>query len=74
LLAGGIMGNGQAKSHINMNALEKEDLMQQKRSLKLQMNVTKDENTRLKTKMAFLQQEMDRRDRDIEVLTLKLHQ
>jgi hypothetical protein len=57
-----------------MNALEKEDLMQQKRSLKLQMNVTKDENTRLKTKMAFLQQEMDRRDRDIEVLTLKLHQ
>lgn len=48
--------------------------MQQKRSLKLQVNVTKDENTRLKTKMAILQQEMDKKDKDIEILSLKLHQ
>jgi hypothetical protein len=34
----------------------------------------KDENTRMKTKVAFLQQELDKKDRDIEILTLKLHQ
>ena len=73
LLAGGIMANGQAKQQININGIEKEDLMQQKRSLKLQVNVTKDENTRLKTKMAILQQEMDKKDKDIEILSIKLH-
>jgi len=57
-----------------LNGIEKEDLLQQKRSLKLQINMTKDENTRLKTKMAVLQQEMDRKDKDIELLSIKLHQ
>ena len=37
------------------------------------MNVTKDENTRLKTKLAFLQQELVRKDKDIEALSIKLH-
>jgi hypothetical protein len=57
-----------------LNGIEKEDLLQQKRSLKLQINMTKDENTRLKTKMAVFQQEMDRKDKDIELLSIKLHQ
>ncbi len=38
------------------------------------MNVTKDENRRLKTKMAIMQQEMDRKDKDIEALINKLNQ
>lgn len=54
--------------------IEKEDLQMQKRTLKLQNNVIKDENVRLKTKVAFLQQEMDKKDKDIETLTLRLHQ
>jgi hypothetical protein len=57
-----------------LNGIEKEDLLQQKRSLKLQINMTKDESTRLKTKMAVFQQEMDRKDKDIELLSIKLHQ
>lgn len=57
-----------------INALEKEELQQQKRTLKLQMNVIRDENMRLKTRMAFMQQEMDHKDRDIEQLTIRIHQ
>ena len=41
--------------------------------MKLQFNIVKDENVRLKTKMAVLQQEMDRKDRDIEALSLKVN-
>jgi hypothetical protein len=74
LLAGGIMTGGQVKPHhINFSAIEKEELIQQKRTLKMQINVMRDENTRLKTKMAFIQGEMDRKDRDIELLSLKVH-
>lgn len=72
------MGNAAGHSNtrvgnpVNLNAVEKEELQQQKRTLKLQMNVMKDENIRMKTKMAFMQQEMDRKDKDIEQLSLKL--
>jgi len=38
------------------------------------MNVMKDENMRLKTKMACIQQEMDKKDKDIETLSMRLHQ
>jgi hypothetical protein len=38
------------------------------------MNVMKDENTRMKTKVAFMQQEIDKKDKDIESLTFKLTQ
>lgn len=57
-----------------INAIEKEDLQMEKRTLKLQNNVIKDENTRLKTKLSVFQQEMDRKDKDIETLALRLHQ
>ncbi len=36
------------------------------------MNVVRDENIRLKTKITTLQQEMDRKDKDLESLTLRL--
>jgi hypothetical protein len=78
ILASGGSNGGAMASRVNNYALsgaalEKEDLQMQKRTLKLQNNVIKDENLRLKTKMAFMQQEMDKKDKDIETLSLRLH-
>ena len=42
--------------------------------LKVQYNVVKDENIRLKTKLQFSSQEMLRKDKEIEALSMKLQQ
>ena len=60
--------------HSHLPSTEKEDLQHQTRAIKVQFNVLRDENMRLKTKLAFLQQEIDRRDKDIEILSVKIHQ
>jgi predicted nuclease with TOPRIM domain len=52
--------------------VEKEELQNERRNLKVTMNVVKDENIRLKTKITTLQQEMDKKDKDLENLTLRL--
>jgi hypothetical protein len=54
LLAGGGPLNRGTNNTSNINALEREELQQQKRTLKLQMNIMKDENMRMKTKMSFI--------------------
>ena len=53
LLLGAMKSTNNFSSKIN--DLEKEDLQMERRTLKLQMNVMKDENIRMKTRMAFLQ-------------------
>ena len=75
-MAGGSVNGSNSRGvggTVNINAIEREELQQQKQTLKLQMNVMRDENMRLKTRMAFLQQEMDHKDKDIESLSLRLH-
>ena len=59
--------------HSHLMSTEKEELQNQTRAIKVQFNVLRDENMRLKTKLAFMQQEIDRRDKDIEILSIKIH-
>lgn len=54
--------------------MQKEDLQNQFRNLKIQNNITKDENVKLKTKIQQIQQELNQRDKELEKLTLKLQQ
>lgn len=54
--------------------MQKEDLQNQFRNLKIQNNMTKDENMKLKTKIQQIQQELNQRDKELEKLTLKLQQ
>lgn len=57
IMGGGPNGSAAANRANNyaLNAIEKEDLQMEKRTLKLQNNIIKDENTRLKTKLTILQ-------------------
>ncbi|CDW86057.1 UNKNOWN [Stylonychia lemnae] len=66
--------NGYNNQQSMTNYLEKEQLQNERRNLKLQMNSMKDENLRLKTKLQSNIQEMTKKDKDIEILTMKLQQ
>jgi hypothetical protein len=52
--------------------IEKEDLQNQQRNLKIQFNVTRDENIRLKTKQQIMLQDLHKKEKEIETLTYKL--
>lgn len=54
--------------------MQKEDLKNEFRNLKVSNNITRDENMRLKTKLQWLQSELNHRDKEIEKLTMKLQQ
>lgn len=54
--------------------MQKEDLQNQHRNLKITNNITKDENIKLKTKIQQIQQELNQRDKELEKLTIKLQQ
>ena len=54
--------------------MQKEDLQNHYRNLKITHNITKDENIRLKTKLQQIQQELNNRDKELEKLTLRLQQ
>jgi hypothetical protein len=54
--------------------MQKEDLQNHYRNLKITNNITKDENTRLKTKLQQIQQELNSRDKELEKLTIRLQQ
>lgn len=54
--------------------MQKEDLQNHYRNLKITNNITKDENTRLKTKLQQIQAELNQRDKELEKLTIRLQQ
>lgn len=54
--------------------MQKEDLQNQFRNLKITNNITKEENIKLKTKVQQVQQELNQRDKELEKLTIKLQQ
>ena len=54
--------------------MQKEDIQNNYRNLKITNNITKEENTRLKTKVQQIQTELNYRDRELEKLTIKLQQ
>lgn len=64
----------QAQSFNYFMKMQKEDLQNHYRNLKITNNVTKDENTRLKTKLQQIQYELNQRDKELEKLTLRLQQ
>ena len=72
-----IFGSKQHSANQNMNyfvKMQKEDLQNQFRNLKITNNLTKDENVKLKTKIQQIQQELNQRDKELEKLTVKLQQ
>ena len=54
--------------------MQKEDLQNHYRNLKITNNITKDENTRLKTKLQQIQAELNQRDKELVKLTTRLQQ
>jgi hypothetical protein len=52
--------------------MQKEDIQNNYRNLKITNNITKEENTRLKTKVQQIQTELNYRDKELEKLTIKL--
>jgi len=72
-----IMGsklNPQTQSFNYFIKMQKEDLQNHYRNLKITNNVTRDENIRLKTKVQQMQQELNSRDKELEKLTFQLQQ
>jgi hypothetical protein len=64
----------QVTANSYFSKMQKEDLKNDYRNLKINNNITKDENVRLKTKLQQIQAELNHRDKEIEKLTLKLQQ
>ena len=64
----------QAQSFNYFMKMQKEDLQNHYRNLKITNNVTKDENIRLKTKLQQIQYELNQRDKELEKLTMRLQQ
>ena len=56
------------------NRMQKEDIQNHYRNLKITNNITRDENVRLKTKLQQIQYELNQRDKELEKLTLRLQQ
>jgi chromosome segregation ATPase len=52
--------------------IEKEQLQNERRNLKLEVNQCRAENLRLKTRLQTMQADMAKKDKDIELLTIKL--
>ena len=69
-----LFGAGSRTNYQGLNNVEKEELQHDKRTLKVQVNVMKDENLRLKTKVQTLQAELTKKDKDVEQLSMKLQQ
>ena len=72
-----IFGQKQQGTPGSMNyfaKLQKEDLQNQFRNLKVNNNLTKDENIKLKTKLQQIQSELNARDKELEKLTIRLQQ
>jgi len=53
---------------------EKEEVRNMYRNVKIQYNITRDENTRLRTQVKNLDLDLQKKEKEIENLTLKLHQ
>lgn len=70
----GVKQHPQTQSFNYFMKMQKEDLQNHYRNLKITNNVTKDENVRLKTKVQQLQYELNQRDKELEKLTLRLQQ
>ena len=56
------------------NYIEKEQLQNERRNLKVQVNAMKEEMLKLKTKMQAQTAEMAKKDKDLEILTLRVQQ
>lgn len=52
--------------------METEEMRNNHRNLKIQHNITKDENVRLRTRMQAMQIEMSKREQDVNLLTKQL--
>ena len=70
----GVKQQPQTQSFNYFVTMQKEDLQNHQRNLKISNNITKDENTRLKTKLQQIQQELNSRDKELEKLTIRLQQ
>jgi len=71
---GSIMAGRRRRRDLMIPGPENEDLKNQSRQLKLQINNIYDENTRLRTKMQQMENDLIKKERDIEALTFKLSQ
>ena len=70
----GVKQQPQTQSFNYFVKMQKEDLQNHYRNLKITNNITKDENTRLKTKLQQIQAELNQRDKELEKLTIRLQQ
>ncbi len=70
----GAKQNPQTQSFNYFVKMQKEDLQNHYRNLKVTNNITRDENIRLKTKIQQIQQELNSRDKELEKLTVRLQQ
>lgn len=63
-----------AKAYQNpyFKPIESEELRNNHRNLKITFNITRDENTRLRTRMQALTLELAKRERDVEQMTKQL--
>lgn len=52
--------------------MQREDIQNMYRNLKITNNITKEENVRLKTKIQQIQAELNQRDKELEKLTMRL--